>query len=144
MEAPLEERVSASGLGSRAVLIVEDDTSLRPFWEYVVHQVEPRLELQWVSSVSGAEQLVRESLKKRHALGLIIADLYLEGQRTGVDLWREFKESLIPFVMTSGMSKERFLNRFSKREDAPLYLEKPLELDECVETIRIVLDGQNS
>jgi CheY-like chemotaxis protein len=82
------------------ILVVEDD----PFWQKVIGQnifrTEPHSSVNYATS---AEQALAILGRDDH-FDLIVADQYLEGNKTGCELWRECKSRGItaPFLLTSG------------------------------------------
>lgn len=124
----------------KRVLIVEDDVTLEPFWTTAVHRADPRAEVTWVVSERDAEKEIREAIQRKNPFDLIVADLFLAGPRTGIDLWEVAGENLRNrMILTSGIHPEKFRRYFGDHTVAPPFLQKPYSLTECVETLRWML-----
>lgn len=127
----------------KRILIVEDDITLEPFWMSAVHKADPRAEITWVCSERDAEREIKTSLKRRAPYDLIIADLFLAGPRTGIDLWEVAGEELRNrMILTSGIHPEKFRRYFGDHNTAPPFLQKPYSLTETVETLRWSLGSE--
>jgi CheY-like chemotaxis protein len=125
----------------KSVLVVEDDPWIRPVLEGVVASIDPRIRVDWFESAEEAIAAL-EARRRDPVQGpydLIVADIFLDGPSTGLDLWREcedrFRET--PIVVISSLPKERFQLALEKDETSPPFLEKPFSLEEA----RILLDG---
>ena len=145
-QAPYHSRVVADEAiqlqkGCRSVFIIEDDPEMVALIERVLRGIDPRVEIDWVTSAEEAtERLVskirrRGKPSKRTALpyDLIIADIFLHGAKTGVDLWRTCTDLYpeVPIVMTSGMPVEKFFKTLGAGSISPPFLAKPFALGEC-------------
>lgn len=113
------------------LLIVEDDRSLLPIFDWIIRQENPQLAYHWCTSLSQA----RESLRNHH-YGLILSDFLLEEGSNGLELFELNSGSRDPskFVLMSGLE----LARICRFEGAhrPRMLAKPLEIEEVRELIR--------
>ncbi len=113
------------------VLVVEDD----PHWQWVISaalkSLNQRVVLHCVRSVKHAEQLLYQSSNYE----LIIADYQLEGNKNGIDFWKDCREKnkRIPFMVVSGITENEFKKKISGVLDqkirAPLYLSKPFKVE---------------
>jgi CheY-like chemotaxis protein len=82
------------------VLLVEDD----PFWQQVItRNIERSGQRCHISTVTSANEAIN-LLGIDHRFSLIIADNYLEGDKTGYELWWDCKKRgvNVPFLLTSG------------------------------------------
>jgi DNA-binding response OmpR family regulator len=125
----------------KSVLVVEDDPWIRPVLEGVVASIDPSIRVDWFESAE--EALVALEARKRDPVmgpyDLVIADIFLEGPGTGLDLWRECEHRFgeTPIVVISSLPKERFELAMERDESIPPFLEKPFSLEEA----RMLLDG---
>jgi response regulator of citrate/malate metabolism len=126
----------------RRVLIVEDDLSYRPMWEFVIQQVNPSIKVDWAQSVEQAEKLIKQRMRQQTPYDLIVADVFLAGIKTGVDLWERFGDWSSHFLFISGLSKEKFDELMSQDYSAPIYLQKPLRAKQCKEILSEILDDE--
>jgi CheY-like chemotaxis protein len=91
---------NGSATSRKNILIVEDD----PFWQQVIRRnIETTSDCcrtTFVTSVESALDLLDES----GHFDLIVADQFLDGEKTGYDLWRtcNLRGLRMPFLLTSG------------------------------------------
>jgi len=124
---------------SAEVLVVEDDEALLPILEFLIEEARPGCAVAWAKNSAQAESLLADKHGSAK-LRVVIADLFIQGDKNGVELWRRYGGSARSFLVISGASRERFLSLVPDRE-APLFLPKPLDLDACVETLRLMLEN---
>jgi CheY-like chemotaxis protein len=120
----------------KQILLVEDD----PYSEMVITRILNRIEVPqdvtWVKSVPEAEaQLIQ------HQFDLIIADIFLEGERTGLDFWQSCSEKApqTPFVVVSGLPIDKFFLAIGREAIAPPYIPKPVDVAECRQLLQSFL-----
>lgn len=123
-----EARRSGAPLSDPAVLIVEDDAALKPLWISVFAQVAPGARIDWVLTEEAAERKIRERVAIGELYDIIIADIFLSGKRSGLDLWRRYGMDGSEFVVVTGASPEK-VAALTKDEEMPppRFLHKPLE-----------------
>lgn len=117
------------------VLLVEDD----PVWQGLLRQSikaqNPSADVHTVSSVKKAKRMIDTFAD----INFVIADFWLEGEETGLDLWKDC-ESLnrpIPFLLISG-AKEA--NIAAEIGEGPNYLSKALGFEELRASLSIALN----
>lgn len=119
----------------KSLLIIEDDLSLVQFIDSILESLYPKLHWEYVTSGEAALDLL-----KRRALvygdrpySLVLSDIYLEGEVTGLDVFllcqKVFPE--MPFVLTSAVSRERYLSIIEGIARGPEYVPKPLTVRGC-------------
>ncbi len=83
----------------KKVLLIET----QPLWcigvSSLIHQLDPRARVFHARNVEEARNIYRA---EAGAFDLIITDFNLDGQGSGLDLWKECRERRIPFVVMSG------------------------------------------
>lgn len=126
------------------VLIVEDDTTLEPFWMHIIDSIDERAEVKWMTTEEGAEYSVMKWLNRGKPYDLIISDIFLSGHKTGIELWRESMDLDIPFILTSVVSPKKLERMLGKNELVPPFIQKPLDVDECKAMIKAMLDTDQS
>ncbi|MFN8944297.1 MAG: hypothetical protein ACK5WZ_06705 [Pseudobdellovibrionaceae bacterium] len=124
----------------KRVLIVEDDISYRPMWEHVIYQTDPSIRVDWAQSEEQAEKLINQRMRNKHPYDLIIADFFLAGIKTGVDLWEKYGDWSSHFIFVSGLPREKFDDLMSQDYGAPIYLQKPLRPKFCRELVAELLN----
>ncbi len=122
------------------ILICEDDVTLQPFWQYVIESIDPMADIKWVTTEEAAHHVLKKWTAKGEPYDLIISDVFLSGQKTGVDLWHASLELDTPFIMTSVVSNKKLEKMIGQNEPIPAYLQKPLDPDECREMVRSLLE----
>lgn len=117
------------------ILVMEDDPELEYLIEKVLKNINPSIQLDWaVSTEAGLTNLMKTLKDTDHPhYDLIISDIFLEGESTGVDFWRICREHFpcTPFIMTSSLSVEQFTSMAGKKARKPAYLKKPFSLYVC-------------
>jgi DNA-binding response OmpR family regulator len=122
----------------KRILIVEDDLTLEPFWRQISKHLDFQPEVEWVISESAAERAIFGK-KSDPAYDLVICDIFLEGRKTGIDLWRKCRDMAIDFVFSSGVSREKFETLLSHENGTHPLLSKPLDPTVCISTINSML-----
>lgn len=122
-------------------LIVEDDYGMQDIWEKIVLAVDPQAKIRWSTSGEGAEKQIRDRMNTKEDFDLVIADIFLTGDLSGVDLWKKYGHFGTPFVFASSVSTDRFERMVGRRrrEQSPFLLQKPLNPADCIENLRLLL-----
>lgn len=113
--------IRAKSIGN--VLIVDDDPLCSMFIEKVIREFSPKL--RCLTAVSEAKAL---AILARVKCDLVLADYFLEGPETGLDLCRKIKTEYpeITCVMMSGMKFEKYQDLAVRWELQPDFMEKPI------------------
>ncbi len=121
------------------ILIVEDDVSLTNLLTGVLEEIAPNVSIDWATSGEEAEHyLEREGeVFGSSPYDLIIADIFLEGDITGLDIWKlcDRKYPDVNILVTSSLPIEKFVSCLKNEYSCPQYLPKPFTLTECKEAI---------
>ena len=124
-----------SALAPKSLLVIEDDLSLIQLIDLMLDDVKPDLEWEYVTSGEEALELIRRRGTSRGDVpyDLVITDIFLEGDVTGFDVWQECQQSYpkMPFVVTSGLSFERYFSVLSGARNRPTFLPRPLAVPRC-------------
>ncbi len=125
-EAPRRRFVEPPVDRSRRLLVVEDDIDLETLIAHVVQRIDPRIELDWATSVSRAHELLGQ-----YEYDLVVADYALTGSWTGLFLRHlcAHKYPWLPFVIMSGMPTQHYLAIAG--DDPCPFLHKPFTVSEC-------------
>ena len=121
------------------VLIVEDDITMEPLWKYVIETASSGASIKWVTTEEAAEKVIDNRLQMSEEFDLIISDIFLSGSRTGIDLWKKYGNSNTQFLLMSAVSPTKFGKLVGDGEPAPLYVQKPLNPNACIDTISAML-----
>lgn len=135
---PSVRKLKASRKGLNKVLIVEDDLALSNLLCEVIETFSPDAEIHMATSGEEAEyHLEKESEQGRPPYDLVVADIFLEGDITGLDIWKtcdlNYHETNI--LVTSSLPIEKFKSYLKNEDSCPPYLPKPFSLEECMATI---------
>lgn len=122
------------------ILIVEDDKTLVPIWDYITTKVDNHSKVDWATSELEAEDLIFEALRDGHQYDLVIVDIFLEGARTGLDLYEKFGHLFHnKMIITSSADYEKYSEYLHGGDALPYCLEKPLVPDDCVKVVNKML-----
>lgn len=125
------------------VLIIEDDISLTNLLTHALEKTYPRIEIDWATSGEEAESYLKDAEKyySDRPYDLIIADIFLEGTITGLDIWKlcDQRYPATNILVTSSMSVDKFVSCLKNEYACPAYLPKPFTLSECMEAIDVFL-----
>lgn len=120
----------------KSYLVVEDDFTYQPLWEKIIRSVDPKAKIRWCITAEGAEELI----KNTKTFDFIIADILLSGPKTGIDLWKRFKNRNAQFIFASGMPLKAFTEMVGTHDGTePYLLRKPLNPRECAESLRTLM-----
>jgi response regulator of citrate/malate metabolism len=121
------------------ILIVEDDITSRPIWEYIIGKADRSAKFDWAKSVDEAEFKIEESVRLGQEYDLIVSDIFLSGSKTGIDLWKKYDQDLNKkIVLVSGIEQMKLM-KYLGADKAPIYLKKPLNVEDCIEVVYEVL-----
>src|SRR5262245_56743875 len=108
------------------ILIVEDDEIARSHVQHVALSLDKSVEVDCTETAKDARELI--DARPERFYSLVIADHFLKGEETGVDLWKYCHEKYpsLPFLMTSSLRVSSFLDYVEKSPGCPpIYLPKP-------------------
>lgn len=119
----------------RSVFVVEDDLELSTVIDRILISIDPTLHLEWATS---AEDAIKTLLKRaeendHNPYDLMICDIFLEGARNGLDLWK-FCHSHFPtmkIVVISGIDLPKLIELLDSHDETPLFLSKPFSVSDC-------------
>jgi len=115
-QAPLRPRV----------LIVEDDPINAIIIEDYIWKVEPGCSVQWVKSEEHAEKVIEQAEAEDKGFGLVIADYYLSGDRTGADLVNRYHGRVPYFILMSAAGRHRLKSARVQESENYFILDKPI------------------
>jgi response regulator of citrate/malate metabolism len=131
---------------TRWVLVVEDDLDLQPFISSVLKEIDPNTKITWETSFKSAIDKITydSSLFGWPPYELIIADIFLQGEKTGIGLWEElrFYESEMPFILITGAQEKAVEKLVGHHERVPLILQKPIDYEFFKQTIEFFYDNR--
>lgn len=135
----------AKNTKAKRVLIVEDDQALETILTRVVQSISNGAIIDWATSVQEARnrlRVARNTFEKDY--DLIIADIFLEGNETGIEFWQQcqFICPTTPMLLTSSMPMHEFFKAIGRNAISPPFLPKPFQVSECQQMIEGLLRYQ--
>jgi len=127
---------------SKSVLIVEDDRTLKPLWERIFDLIDEDIQVDWITTAEEAEKLIRHRFISGRPYNLVIADISLDGNKTGIDLWNRYGEEANQFAIVSGYPISNYDFQSHLDFGLPPYFRKPLNVKLCFE-IADMLNGKS-
>lgn len=124
-----------TGESDLKVFILEDDKELMPVFKKVLESIDPTVLLDTATSVEDAIKILE--LRNRDAnespYDLIVADIFLEGQSTGLDFWHTCEKLYqdTPVIITSAMPVDQFFATLGNKTISPPFLAKPFSVGQC-------------
>src|SRR4051794_30908013 len=118
---------------AREILIVEDDPACETVLRRTILSIDPRARISCEESAEQAIFELRRDELSGKTYDLIIADIFLTGHHTGLELWESCRERfpMTPVLITSGLPIHRFFETIGRNAVAPPYLAKPFQVGEC-------------
>ena len=90
------------------ILVVEDNVSMLLLIQKAIFKVRPNAEIFSAVSLEEAFTILIKNadIEEKNPYELIIADIFLEGAHTGLDLWRVLRSTYpqIPILVVSSLS----------------------------------------
>jgi response regulator of citrate/malate metabolism len=121
-------------------LIVEDDLTQVPIWEYILQRVNSRFSYDWVHDATSAKLMIEKSALKACPYDLVISDIYLSSSETGIDLWSKYGEVYgHKMILVSSISYPKLLRKLGPEQPTPMYINKPIKLHECISAVHSLL-----
>ncbi len=122
------------------VLVIEDEEESSLLVQAVLRSIDHQIRVEWIRTAEGAESLLRSG----KFFDLIIADHFLEGKKTGFDLWRECRKkySNVPFILTSALDPREIQSITSDESEHLFFLQKPFHVDACRKMIEWFWEGE--
>lgn len=116
-------------------LVVEDDLTYKPLWDFILRKVDKDFSYDWVTSVDDADKLLEQAFEENRPYDLIICDIFLEGDKTGLDLWKNHGLIYNNMLLVSNIDYEQLIKDLRHEVYIPPYLKKPLNVEESVKAI---------
>jgi CheY-like chemotaxis protein len=123
-----------------SVLIVEDDVMMQAQFMSLVRTLDYEVNIEKVTKAEDAKRLLEGENFEHY--DLIIADNFLEGSETGLDLWRYCRQHHpeVRFILTSGEQLKGYIDRLTPVIEKPDFLPKPFSARQALQKIQNSLD----
>lgn len=134
-------------LQPKKILVVEDDKNMTVLLGRALLEASSDVEIQWAASLEQAfTHLIQNAdINQKIPYDLIIADIFLEGKGTGLDLFKVMSRThpKVPFLVISSLSTGQVseILEADKKENV-MYLQKPFLFKACKEKIKGILEEE--
>lgn len=132
--------VESQNIPHLKALIVEDDLCLQTILTRLLQHIDPSLEITWVTTADAAwADLQTKGNGSARPYDMFFSDVLTPGVRNGIDFWKtcSLRYPDIPFVISSGMPVDNFLEMCGNQTPCPVFLHKPFSVTEC----KTVIEG---
>lgn len=126
------------------VFVVEDDHSYETILGRVLRSIDPEMHIDWAKTGESATSRLKDAVMRNESYDLIIADIFLKGHTTGIELWDRCQNWFpeVPVLIVSGLPLPSFFKAIGSNAVAPPYLEKPFAMGEARQLIESLLAGR--
>lgn len=132
-------------LQPKKVLVIEDDKTMTVLLGRALLDMNSDIEIHWAASLEQSlKQLIQNTdIEQKQPYDLVIADIFLEGNGTGLDFFKLMNETYpqIPFLVISSLALDQVLQALDGGTDSShlTYLRKPFLYSQCKEKVREIL-----
>lgn len=127
------------------ILVVEDNLEWDVIWKFIADILFEGTELIWATSVPEAEKTIATYRNENHEIDIIVADIFLSGSLTGIDLFERSNErDQNRFIIASSTSSKAAKAIFKFGKNKIRYLQKPFGIKQAVDELRLILKRNDS
>jgi len=131
------------------ILVVEDNMSMLLLVQKAIFKVLPNAEVSSAVSLEEAFAILikNSDIHDKKPYDLVIADIFLEGNGTGLDFWRVICGTYpqIPFLIISSLAEDKVMSNVLEHEKKNLiYFRKPFLMPELQAKIKEVLSPRDN
>lgn len=132
-------------LQPKRILVIEDDKNMTVLLGRALLDMNSDIEIHWAVSLEQAvKQLIQNTdIEQKQPYDLVIADIFLEGNGTGLDFFKLMNETYpqIPFLVISSLAFDQVLDALEGETDGGrlTYLRKPFLYNQCKDKVREIL-----
>lgn len=128
-------------LHTRKILVVEDDKDVTALLKIVLKDAVSDAHIDWATSFEeSVKHLIENSdIIQSNPYDLIIADIFLEGNGIGLDLFKLINRTYfeVPFLIISSLPYEQVLEALNQEKKNNLtFLPKPFHLSQCKDRVK--------
>jgi CheY-like chemotaxis protein len=127
---------------NKRILVIEDNPGCEIILRRVIHSLDPKAAVDCEESGERAVVALEKSRGDgQQSYDLIIADIFLAGRTTGIELWERYKDRFpdTPMLIISSLPAHRFFDSIGRNSIAPAFLPKPFHIGECRQMIEGLL-----
>lgn len=132
-------------LQPKKILVIEDDKTMTVLLGRALLDMNSDIEIHWAASLEQAvKQLIQNTdIEQNLPYDLVIADIFLEGNGTGLDFFKLMNETYprIPFLVISSLAFDQVLKALDGETEGGrlTYLQKPFLFNQCKQKVREIL-----
>ncbi|MCM2279903.1 MAG: response regulator [Oligoflexia bacterium] len=117
----------------KSILVLEDELELQSPLSNILAKIYPAAKISCLTT--GEEAL--KSLRQTHGFELVLSDIILPGNVTGIDFWKACQEKFpgTPFCFMSGLPREFYLSMFPDSHPLPGFIAKPFSSRELLDVL---------
>lgn len=131
MTTPNIQSTSTDKLKLR-VLIIEDDLSLEPVWNYILGQLNFEIEFEWVYSFAEAERSIKNVTKNNSQYDLVLLDVFIYGSKSGIDFWAQYHETMNERLVVMSSIEQCKIKGYLHAKNEPFYIQKPIDISKTI------------
>jgi DNA-binding NtrC family response regulator len=120
-------------------LVVEDDVTMAPIIQQIIHRVDPEAEVIWATAEVDAEAALNRKVIDGEPIDVVITDVFLADRKTGLDLWRRYGKRGPQFLLISALSFPKFNHMLHPFETRPMFFTKPLDINRVADALKSAL-----
>jgi response regulator of citrate/malate metabolism len=126
---------------TKKIMIIEDDRACEMILRQVIQSLEGDAVIDCEESAERAALAIDKKANEGRNYDLVIADIFLSGQRTGLEFYQNCREKFpdVPILIISSLAPQRFFESIGRHSIAPPFLEKPFYIGECRQLIEGLL-----
>ncbi len=125
----------------KTALIIEDDLSWEPLWGQILKSIDEHFEIKWATSAKEAEKFINEQIALGHMFDLIVADIFISGSKTGLDLIEKYSYQLKNRILVvSAVDAVRLIEKIGPLFQSISFLRKPFSMVEGVRAVKSILE----
>lgn len=127
----------------KKILVIDDDISLKPLWEYVLYRYFVDVEIDWHIDIETAKKQYLKQKKINQPYSLMIVDLFLSGAETGLDflLFLQKKKETGPLIFVSAVDVVKLKEEVAKFSLFCQVVEKPLQSHELEKILQKMISN---
>lgn len=127
----------------KRILVVEDDLALKPLWENFFRYRTQQVNLEWAVSCEQAMKMVQKANAAQDPYYLIIADIFLAGSGTGMELLKskDVETSNARTVLVSAADRDEILLKFGHMIPKTEVISKPIDFRKYEPIINNILNA---
>jgi NAD(P)-dependent dehydrogenase (short-subunit alcohol dehydrogenase family) len=126
------------------ILIIEDDAISKKIWEQYLRYYIPEVEIIWNQSIDPYFEHTESISELANEYDLIICDIFLAGDKTGIDLLEKMPESLQKKTLLSSTVREADYLAYAVKMNLKCYfVQKPIDKTRVAEVLETIFGEQN-